>query len=316
MGDRAAIVESVVAQLVQEARAAQRELAEAETREQRTAEAAEQARVLARHRRVDLGRVLAKAREQWPARGPRAKGWGEFLADLKIDDSTARRYMELAGHVPEQTEFSLTRGDVSENSARAAAPAIPTYADIGLDNRPRLSLVPAPREEPSVAAVDPSPADPEPDRNTWCTPKYLTDALGRFDLDPCSNERSTVQARQSYRLERGEDGIKLARLTPKTSKVFVNPPFGPGEVIKWVRAYGAHRFVFLVRLDPSTEWFEEIVSRTQLICVPRRDRVQFEPPPGVIASSSPQQHALLYARANDATVAIRKLCYAWRVDAV
>jgi len=46
--------------------------------------------------RIEVGVLLAKVRATFPASGSKAKGWGEFLARVKIDDSTAVRYMEAA----------------------------------------------------------------------------------------------------------------------------------------------------------------------------------------------------------------------------
>ena len=86
----------------------------------------EKARTTRDEKRKQLGKALVQLRPNWPARGPRAKGWGDFLESISVDDSTARRYMELAGYVE---QVSLTDGDVSEN--------LPTYAQLGLDNRPR-----------------------------------------------------------------------------------------------------------------------------------------------------------------------------------
>lgn len=85
-------------------------------------------------RRVAIGKMLARVRPQWPERGPRAKGWGEFLESVGLAERTARDYMALAG-------FSAT---VAETS-----PA-PTYREAGLDRRPRKADVeeddePAPR---------------------------------------------------------------------------------------------------------------------------------------------------------------------------
>jgi hypothetical protein len=35
------------------------------------------------------------------------------------------------------------------------------------------------------------------DRDSWATPPWLTELLPEVDLDPCSNNRSTVKARPS-----------------------------------------------------------------------------------------------------------------------
>lgn len=46
--------------------------------------------------RIELGLALLRARVAWPERGPKAKGWGEFLKREGIAESTARLYMDKA----------------------------------------------------------------------------------------------------------------------------------------------------------------------------------------------------------------------------
>lgn len=164
------------------------------------------------------------------------------------------------------------------------------------------------------AATRKRAAGVEADRDTWCTPKWLAAALGSFDLDPCSNPRSHIEAIYSYQLERGEDGLKL--LTSKwidggSVRTFVNPPYSSGQVKRWVQAYAHTRFCFLLRFDPSTAWFREIYQHCGLVCVPRK-RVNFDPPPGVKAFSNVYPHALFFARLEDASEQIKRLSYAWR----
>jgi len=154
----------------------------------------------------------------------------------------------------------------------------------------------------------------DPDRDTWCTPKFICDAIGEVDVDPCSNERSHVRARRTFRLDNGQDGLVLAKFVDRTSLVFVNPPYSRGEVVQWVRAYEHTRFIFLVRMDTSTAWFAELIRRTGMICVLREQRTNFEPPPGVSGSSNAFPHGLFYADAADISDAIKNLCYRWRPE--
>jgi hypothetical protein len=149
------------------------------------------------------------------------------------------------------------------------------------------------------------------DRDTWCTPKWITDAIGRFDLDPCSNPRSTVQSELTFRLDRGQDGLEQAAWVTSTARVFVNPPYS--DVMPWVQAYKHTRFCFLVKFDPSTKWCEALIEHTSIVLFPRRTRIEFAAPPGVESSSNPFPHCLAYARAADATDAIRALCFSWAV---
>jgi hypothetical protein len=75
--------------------------------------------------------------------------------------------------------------------------------------------------------------------------------------------------------------------------------------------YGHTRFCFLLRFDPSTEWFRKLYRLSRLVCVTRK-RVEFEPPPGVPVSKNPYPHALYFAREEDATPAVLRACVSWR----
>lgn len=158
------------------------------------------------------------------------------------------------------------------------------------------------------------PVDVEPDRDAWVTPKWIADAVGEWDLDPATNERSHIRAAKTFSLEEGQDGIALARYVKRSTRVWCNPPYSRGQVIKFVRAYRHTNFCFLLRFDHSTEWFAELMPSVELVLVPRNRRVQFDVPPGAKASSTPFPHALYYRRAEDATPEIRALCYCLRSE--
>lgn len=129
--------------------------------------------------------------------------------------------------------------------------------------------------------------------------------LGAWDLDPCSNERSHIEAARTFDLERrGQDGLKLARFVSRRWRVFVNCPYARGQVPLWVNAYAHVRFCFLLRFDPSTDWFAALIARCELVCL-LRDRINFEAPNGIEdPPGSPFPHALFLRRARDATDAI------------
>ncbi|HUS27576.1 MAG TPA: hypothetical protein VMZ53_03685 [Kofleriaceae bacterium] len=93
------------------------------------------------------------------------------------------------------------------------------------------------------------------------------------------------------------------------TRVWIQPPYD--LVLEALAHYGHTRFVALLRLDTSTEWFEQLWNLSEVIMVPKRDRLEFVPPPGVKASSNPFPHGLYYKRAEDVPNAIRALCYPW-----
>lgn len=155
-------------------------------------------------------------------------------------------------------------------------------------------------------------AEDDVDRDTWCTPEWLARAVGRWDLDPCSNERSHIDAARTFRLDQGRDGLTMAKYVPRSARVWINPPYSHGSVIKWVRAYRRTRFCFLVRFDVSTEWWSELWGSASVLATPWT-RVAFEPPPGVEeVPGSPFPHALVYAHEDDVSDEVRRLCYLMR----
>lgn len=289
---RAAIIESAITQFVAEGRELYTASKAADEAVVITEQKLNGAREIAKARRIELGMLLRKVRSQMPARGTKTDGWQAFLEAIEMPETTAARYMQEAG------------GPVTDRTN-------PQSSQVGVSELPD---VPPPRDEDAPREADTQATDVDEldiDRDTWCTPKWITDAIGEFDLDPCANDRSHVQAKKYFELEaRGEDGLVLASSVRKTSRVFINPPYS--DVMPWVQAYRHTRFCFLLKVDPSTKWFEALLEATELVLIPRRTRVQFEAPVGVppekaIANQFP--HALFYARATDATDAIAALCY-------
>ena len=161
-------------------------------------------------------------------------------------------------------------------------------------------------------------------RGTWCTPRAWAERVGPWDLDPFANPRSHVVASARCMLEDGGDGL-LDRSAPGSyrdgatrsvgravehTRVWIQPPYE--LVTEAIAHYGHTRFCALLRFDPSTRWFARLYRLTSLVCVPRGARLEFDPPPGVVASSNPYPHALYYARAEDATPSVLRACIAWR----
>jgi hypothetical protein len=131
------------------------------------------------------------------------------------------------------------------------------------------------------------------DRDAWCTPPWLTALLPEVDLDPCSNERSTVRARKTYQLDRGEDGLAL----PWSGSIWCNPPYS--DVLPWAEKAAATvgyppapACGFLVNVDSSTTWWRTLTSFLPYIFLFDR-RIQFVPPPGITPSTNRKPQALI-----------------------
>lgn len=113
--------------------------------------------------------------------------------------------------------------------------------------------------------------------DTWCTPKHLAECLGPFDLDPCSNPHSHIASSRTYSIEQDMDGLQLDWF----GHVFVNPPYS--DVTPWIHKARYENEVrkvtvlFLLKLDPSTEWFRILIEAGGWF-YPFRSRVTFERP--------------------------------------
>jgi hypothetical protein len=111
------------------------------------------------------------------------------------------------------------------------------------------------------------------DSQSWITPKWIIDALGPFDLDPCAAEpRPWDCARENY-TDRG-----LER--PWSGRVWLNPPFHRYSVGEWVRRLAAHGSgTALLHARTEAEWFEPIWQNANGILF-LADRLHFHYPDG------------------------------------
>lgn len=323
---------------------------------------AESARESAKRRRLRIGELLTKARPAWPPRGPAPKesklppgapaSWAEFLTRLKIDDATARRYMDEYRD-PEGFAQKQANLDPPDDDRPAAVldddddPAdvlgqerdTPPFRQMTLADVLEVIARFSPEDRKRVikaARINPKGGSGDEDRGTWCTSKEWATAVGPWDLDPFSNPRSHILSAARCMLEDGGDafceappgggppGMYLTGnahgATPMTGKadeltrVWIQPPYE--LVAEAIAHYGHTRFCALLRWSPDVKaWFPELWRRTAVVCHPFAERMEFEPPPGVDKSGDmPFPHALYYAHEADVTDEVRARCIVWRVD--
>lgn len=123
--------------------------------------------------------------------------------------------------------------------------------------------------------------------NNWATPGWLFDALDKeygFQLDVCAEDWNAKC--RAYWTEK-ENGLEK-----RWRKVnWLNPPYsGKYPVTHWlnkalVEMEKGNRTIAILKNDPSTRWYCDYVLRATSIYIITGARVQFEPPPGVKASS-------------------------------
>lgn len=260
------------------------------------------ARETAKARRIEIGRLLLKTRAAWPERGPNAKGWGEFLKRIGIDQSTAWRYMH-----PDQPEPGAV---------------------------PKVSCEPHENIDRDATPANVLGASGEANRGTYCTPKKYADAVGPWDLDPFSNPRSSIVSTLRCMLEDGGDGLADAS-TPgsfrladgsvvvamPTTRVYLQPPYARKVIERVISHYKHTRFCALLRFAPETGWFTDLWPCVRVIAIPR-ERLPFETPDGVELEGAdagedrgaPFPHVFYYRDERDVTDEIRRLCIVLRVD--
>jgi len=110
----------------------------------------------------------------------------------------------------------------------------------------------------------------------WLTPKFIIDALGKFDLDPCTPKKMPWKtARKRY--TKADDGLSK----PWHGRVWLNPPYGRSTAA-WLRKMARHNDgIALVFARAETEMFHESVWPVATGLLFLRGRISFIKPPGI-----------------------------------
>jgi hypothetical protein len=90
--------------------------------------------------------------------------------------------------------------------------------------------------------------------DTYLSPKWIIDALGPFDLDPCTPEMMPWKTAE-VRFTKKDDGL----IKEWFGRVWLNPPYGR-EAVKWTRKLSIHgngTSLLLARTE-TADWFETI----------------------------------------------------------
>lgn len=98
---------------------------------------------------------------------------------------------------------------------------------------------------------------PDADTHTWLTPPFILDALGPFDLDPCAAPQPRPWPTATTMWGRGDNALNR----PWTGRVWLNPPYGPPNVLgPWLRRLAHHAHgTALIFARTETELFFETV---------------------------------------------------------
>lgn len=136
----------------------------------RDTQALEQAIAVGLDDRIEAGKIFLRVRATFPARGPGAKGWGDFLRERQTTLQTASRYMKIAEHVlanPEAASQSVGHlyGELNIAPRVGEGEPLSTPSAPTVENEPAPAAPEAPRrceitspEPPAVKApVAPTP---------------------------------------------------------------------------------------------------------------------------------------------------------------
>ncbi len=128
------------------------------------------------------------------------------------------------------------------------------------------------------------------DSQTWLTPRWIIDALGPFDLDPCAAvPRPWDCAERNF--DASLDGLSRAW----DGRVWLNPPFDRYQVGKWIRRLAGHgKGTALLHARTEAEWFEPVWESARAILF-LADRLYFHYPDGRRAEANSGAPACLIA---------------------
>lgn len=146
--------------------------------------------------------------------------------------------------------------------------------------------------------------------HTWLTPKYLIDALGPFDLDPCAAPMPRpfdTAANMNSIHDGGVDGLSL----DWSGRVWLNPPYSD-KPIQWLHKLRLHgNGIALVFARTDTRWLQGIMETQGVFFL--AGRISFLRPDGSEASSAGAPSVLIpFGRENVGRVLSSGLEGVWK----
>jgi len=122
----------------------------------------------------------------------------------------------------------------------------------------------------------------------WLTPPHIVEALGEFDLDPCSAEDMPWQIAKNKYTEK-DDGL----VQQWSGRVFMNPPYGP-KLDKFLHKLAEHGdgIALVFARTETRAFFRNVWGRADAIMF-LKGRVRFYRPNGTQGQSSGSPSCLI-----------------------
>lgn len=119
--------------------------------------------------------------------------------------------------------------------------------------------------------------------NEWYTPKWILDALGHFDLDPCASENPPFPT-ASRMIDKNEDGLLQ---NWEGVRVFLNPPYSHPLIDRFIEkmALNGNGIALIFNRMDCEMWHEQIFPFADAMLI-LRGRVKFLKPDGTTAQGA------------------------------
>jgi hypothetical protein len=134
--------------------------------------------------------------------------------------------------------------------------------------------------------------------DVWLTPPHILEALGEFDLDPCSSEdRPWDTAKTHYTIK--DDGL----MQPWFGRVWCNPPYGP-KMAPFLSKLAAHDGGGVALIFARTEtkaFFDHVWDKATAILF-IKGRLKFHKPNGELGGTAGSPSVLIAYGEADAEI--------------
>lgn len=126
----------------------------------------------------------------------------------------------------------------------------------------------------------------------WLTPRYIIEALGEFDLDPCASTGEGQQQTAKRMIRLPEDGLA----GEWAGSVWLNPPYSRFAIGRWLERLANHgNGIALVFARSDSAWFQNHVLGPADAILWMERRIRFLTPDGEQAPSSAGAPSVLAA---------------------